>query len=82
MIDNGGHPRLINFGLFQVVGEITEKMGSSPPSSSIRWSAPEVLIGGPPLHARTEKSDVYALACTYIEVGNTVESLNVIGPQS
>jgi Protein tyrosine and serine/threonine kinase len=71
MIDNAGHPRLMDFFLVQGVGSIAEKMGSSPASSSIRWSAPEDLIGDPPLHSRTEKSDVYAFACTYIEVGNT-----------
>jgi Protein tyrosine and serine/threonine kinase len=84
MVSDAGIPKLTNFGLFQVVDLIvgkTDSMTTNPAFSSIRWSAPETLLDGSPGDSRTEKSDVYALAITCIEVGNTVEYINVISSQ-
>ncbi|KAF8487597.1 kinase-like domain-containing protein [Gautieria morchelliformis] len=70
MVTDTGTPRLINYGLFQVVGLIMAKTGSITTSlpSSIRWSAPETLIADSPVQSKSEKSDVYAFASTCIEL--------------
>ena len=67
MVGDDGIPKLIDVGISQMVDVYAERMGyaTSTFASSLRWSAPELLAGYP----KSEKSDVYALASTYIEVG-------------
>ena len=63
-----GIPKLIEVGIAQVVEVYAARLdyATSAITSSLRWSAPEILVGKP----KTEKSDVYAFANTYIEVSS------------
>ena len=71
MISDEGTPKLIDFGLAQVIDDFAEATGYTTSSfaTSLRWSAPELLIGVSSLPPKTKKSDVYAAASTCIEVG-------------
>ncbi|KAF8581435.1 kinase-like protein, partial [Ramaria rubella] len=70
MVTDEGIPRLIDFGLTQVIDEYAEATGytTSNLASSLRWSAPELLVGDSPISSKSEKSDVYAFASTCIEI--------------
>ena len=64
MVSDDGIPQLIDIGLSQLI-DVAATMGYTTPTAaySLRWSAPELLAGAP----KSEKSDVYAFASTYVE---------------
>ncbi|KAF8506329.1 kinase-like domain-containing protein [Gautieria morchelliformis] len=63
MIDEHGHPRLIDFGLAHFVD--THVDVDLPEGFSVRWCAPELLQPGA---VSTPSSDVYAFASTVLEL--------------
>ncbi|THV03284.1 kinase-like protein [Dendrothele bispora CBS 962.96] len=67
VIDNFGHPLLADFGLSQIVEDITgiPFTQSRGVSDSYRWFAPEVCVGEGRLSIM---SDIYAYAMTVLEV--------------
>lgn len=67
MIDNSGNPLLADFGLSQIVEDITgiPFTQSRGVSDSYRWFAPEVCVGQGVLSI---SSDVYAFAMTALEL--------------
>jgi len=71
MISDEGTPKLIHFGLAQVIDDFAEVAGYTTSSfaSSLRWSAPELLNDVSSLLPKTSKSDVYVVGSTGIEVG-------------
>ena len=66
LIDKKGQARMTDFALASIAAEV--QTGSRPPP--MRWSAPEVLEGelGEP------GADIYAFACTILEVCPKTES--------
>lgn len=70
MVDDKMTPKLIDLTLFQVVDTSQDRQDYIAASlvSSLRWAAPEILIGDSPIASRNEKSDVYAFASTCFEV--------------
>lgn len=70
MVSDEGTPKLVDFGLAQVIDGFSEVTGytTSHLASSLRWSAPELLIGDSPVSSKSDKSDIYAFASTCIEV--------------
>ena len=85
MVSDAGTPCLTDFGVFQLLDGAVERTGDSYRSlASLRWSAPEIcisVVSDSPVSAKTEKSDVYALASTCIEVGSMIISTHRIASQ-
>lgn len=73
MVSEKGTPRLIDFGIFRTSNDPVERTGFETAilTSSLRWSAPEILAFDSPITSKSEKSDVYAFASTCIEVRNS-----------
>ncbi len=57
---------IADFGISFVMGTTTfaTSSSSSRKGGTVRWQAPEVLMGGP----NSFPADVYSLACVYFEV--------------
>ena len=86
MVSDVGAPCLTDFHLFHAREGLEDKEGYPVKSlASLRWSAPEIwisVIGDSPISSKTEKSDIYALASTCIEVGAILIYIQCIGSQS
>jgi serine/threonine protein kinase len=76
MVSDKGTPRLVDFGIFMIADDVAETTGhhNTSVASSLRWSAPEILVIDP-LISKSEKSDVYAFASTCVEVGTLTLSV-------
>ena len=66
VIDQGGHPRLTDFGLLTIILDHTTYFtgGSAPADGPIRWMSPELISESRP----TKKSDCYGLGMVIYEV--------------
>lgn len=65
MVGDGNKPKLIDFGVSRIVG--VSGFTTSGNGTSWAWAAPELLQDDAP---KTQKSDIYALASTFVEVGS------------
>ena len=72
LIDDYGQPQLADFGLAKSLEILNTPYNSSNAKGNFRWLAPEVLdpSGFPEIEdtGRSTMSDIYALACVYLEV--------------
>lgn len=80
LIDDSGHPLITDFGLSNVLEEISfaesgsraAKLGTSLLAGSVRWMAPELVLAlvqdDGTLPSITTASDVYSFACVCLEV--------------
>ena len=84
-MDESGRPRLADFGLSRVVDSQASLVSANSQKgrTSVRWQAPELLD---PASFKEEtgnvstRSDVYSLACVFIEVSLTTTVNIVLSP--
>lgn len=69
LVDDDGVAKICDFGWVRLVDwQGIEEITADPPTSGIEWyTALELLITPKP---PTFESDIYALGCTVLEVGN------------
>ena len=64
LVDDSGHARIVDFGLSTVTRGPDSTKGSTQQGLSIRWAAPEALLG----EVHSKEVDIFAFAMVVIEV--------------
>jgi serine/threonine protein kinase len=72
LIDNLGHPRIADFGLTQIVVNLSST-SLLRAGGTLNWLSPELVLFDPesdPIHQSfaTKESDVYSFGCVCLEV--------------
>lgn len=70
MMGDDNQPRLIDFGISRIVG--VRGYTTTGNGTSWAWAAPELLQDDGTSAPKTQKSDIYALASTFVEVGSPI----------
>lgn len=67
MMGDDNQPKLIDFGISRIVG--VSGYTTAGMATSWAWAAPELLQDDGTVLPKTQKSDIYALSSTFVEVG-------------